>query len=79
MCLSYLQSFLQTHVTFASDSITDFDLSHHIMSAKKNIRLKHIDDLTDVKNSKYMNFTQFTKTINIDSEDIVKVNIIIDE
>jgi hypothetical protein len=49
------------------------------MSAKKNIRLKHIDDLTDVKNSKYMNFTQFTKTISIDSEDIVKVNIIIDE
>jgi len=48
------------------------------MSAKKNIKFKHIDDLTDVKNSKYLNFTQFKNTININDEDIVKVNTIID-
>jgi len=49
------------------------------MSAKKNTQLKHIDDLTDVKNSKYLNFTQFTNTTDIDNKDIVKVNTIIDQ
>ncbi len=48
------------------------------MSAKKNIRLKYIDNLTDMKSSKYLNFTQFKNTISIDDEDIVKVNTIID-
>jgi len=76
--LSHLQFFLQTHVTFTSDSISNFDFLIIIMSAKKNIRFKYIDDLTDVKNSKYLNFTQFKNTISIDDKDIVKVNIIID-
>ena len=47
------------------------------MLTKKNIRLKYIDDLIDVKHSKYLNFTQFKNTIDIDNKDIVKVNTII--
>jgi len=47
------------------------------MSVKKNIRLKHIDDLTDENDLKYMNLAQFRKTTDIDNEDIVKANTII--
>jgi len=47
------------------------------MSVKKNIRLKHINNLTDKNDLKYVNLAQFRKTINIDDEDIVKANTII--
>ena len=47
------------------------------MSVKKNIRLKHIDDLTDENDLKYMNLAQFRKTIDIDDEDIAEANTII--
>jgi len=49
------------------------------MSVKKNIRLKHIDNLTDENDSKYMNLAQFRKTINIDNKDIAEANTIISE
>ena len=47
------------------------------MSAKKNIRLKHIDNLINKNNLKYINLTQFTMTINIDCKEIIEVNILI--
>jgi len=47
------------------------------MSVKKNIKLKHINDLTDKNDLKYVNLVQFRKTINIDNKDIVKANTII--
>ncbi len=47
------------------------------MSVKKNIRLKHIDNLTDENDSKYVNLAQFRKTTDIDNKDIVKANTII--
>ncbi len=49
------------------------------MSAKKNIRLKHIDDLTDENDLKYVNLAQFRKTISIDNEGIAEANTIISE
>jgi len=60
-----------------SDSISGFDLLIIIMSVKKNIRLKHINNLTDENDLKYMNLAQFRKTINIDNKDIVEANTII--
>jgi len=62
-----------------SDSISDFDLLIIIMSVKKNIRLKHINDLTDENDSKYVNLAQFRKTIDIDNKGIAEVNTIISE
>ncbi len=47
------------------------------MSVKKNIRLKHTDNLTDENNLKYMNLAQFRKTTSIDNKGIAKVNTII--
>ncbi len=47
------------------------------MSVKKDIRLKHINNLTDENDSKYMNLAQFRKTIDIDDEDIAEANTII--
>jgi len=49
------------------------------MSVKKNIRLKHIDDLTDENDLKYVNLAQFRKTIDIDNEGIAEANTIISE
>jgi len=62
-----------------SGSISDFDLLIIIMSVKKNIRLKHIDDLTDENDLKYVNLAQFRKTIDIDNEGIAEANTIISE
>ncbi len=50
-----------------------------IISAKKNIRLKYIDNLTDKNNLKYINFIYFTITINIDYKEITEANILINE
>ena len=47
------------------------------MSVKKDIRLKHIDDLTNENDLKYVNLAQFRKTINIDNKDIAEANTII--
>ncbi len=47
------------------------------MLVKKNIRLKHTNNLTDEDNLKYMNLAQFRKTIGIDNKDIAEVNTII--
>jgi len=47
------------------------------MSVKKNIRLKHIDNLTDENDSKYVNLAQFRKTTDIDNKDIAEANTII--
>jgi len=58
------------------NSISGFDILIIIMPAKKNTRLKHTNNLTDVKDSKYMNLAQFTKTTDIGSKGIVKVNTI---
>jgi len=60
-----------------SDSISGFDLLIIIMLVKKDIRLKHINDLTDKNDSKYVNLAQFRKTIDIDNEGIAKANTII--
>ncbi len=49
------------------------------MSVKKNIRLKHTNDLADENDSKYMNLAQFRKTIGIDNKDIAEANTIISE
>jgi len=47
------------------------------MLVKKNIRLKHTDNLADENDSKYMNLAQFRKTIDIDNKDIAEANTII--
>jgi len=47
------------------------------MSAKKNIRLKHTDNLTDENDLKYVNLAQFRKTTDINNEDIAEANTII--
>ncbi len=47
------------------------------MSVKKNIRLKHTNNLTDENDSKYVNLAQFRKTTGIDNKGIAKVNTII--
>jgi len=60
-----------------SDSISGFDLLIIIMLVKKNIRLKHTDNLTDENDSKYVNLAQFRKTINIDNKGIAEANTII--
>jgi len=60
-----------------SDSISGFDLLIIIMSVKKDIRLKHTDNLTDENDSKYVNLAQFRKTINIDNKGIAEANTII--
>jgi len=60
-----------------SDSISGFDLLIIIMSVKKNIRLKHTDNLADENDSKYVNLAQFRKTIDIDNKGIAEVNTII--
>jgi len=60
-----------------SDSISGFDLLIIIMSVKKDIRLKHINNLADENDSKYVNLAQFRKTIDIDNKGIVKANTII--
>jgi hypothetical protein len=60
-----------------SDSISGFDLLIIIMSVKKNIRLKHTDNLTDENDSKYVNLAQFRKTIDIDNKGIAEANTII--
>jgi len=49
------------------------------MSVKKNIRLKHTDDLIDENDSKYVNLAQFRKNINIDDKGIAEANTIISE
>jgi len=49
------------------------------MSAKKNIKLKYIDNLIDRNDLKYMNLTYFTMTININHEEIAEVNTLINE
>jgi len=60
-----------------SDSISGFDLLIIIMSVKKDIRLKHTDNLTDENDSKYVNLAQFRKTTGIDNKGIAKANTII--
>ncbi len=55
------------------------DLLTVIMSAKKNIKLKYIDNLIDRNDLKYMNLTYFTMTININHEEIAEVNTLINE
>jgi len=62
-----------------SDSISDFDLLIIIMSVKKDIRLKHTNNLTDENDSKYVNLAQFRKNTNIDNEGIAEANTIISE
>ncbi len=47
------------------------------MSVKKNIRLKHTDNLTDKNNLKYVNLAQFRKTTDIDNKGIAEANTII--
>ncbi len=47
------------------------------MSVKKDIRLKHINDLTDENDLKYVNLAQFRKTTGIDNEGIAEANTII--
>jgi len=49
------------------------------MSVKKDIRLKHTDNLTDESDLKYVNLAQFRKTTDIDNKDVVEVNTIISE
>jgi len=60
-----------------SDSISGFDLLIIIMSAKKDIRLKHTNNLADEDDSKYVNLAQFRKTTGIDNKDIAEANTII--
>jgi len=60
-----------------SDSISGFDLLIIIMSVKKNIRLKHTNNLADENDSKYVNLAQFKKTTGIDNKDIAEANTII--
>jgi len=60
-----------------SDSISGFDLLIIIMLVKKDIRLKHTDNLTDEDDLKYMNLAQFRKTTDIDNKGIAEVNTII--
>ncbi len=47
------------------------------MSVKKNIKLKHINNLTDENDSKYVNLAQFRKTTDIDNKGIAEANTII--
>ncbi len=47
------------------------------MSVKKNIRLKHTDNLADENDLKYVNLAQFRKTIDINNEGIAEANTII--
>jgi len=60
-----------------SDSISGFDLLIIIMLVKKDIRLKHTDNLADEDDLKYMNLAQFRKTISINNKGIAEVNTII--
>ncbi len=47
------------------------------MSVKKNIRLKHTDNLADENDPKYVNLAQFRKTIDINNKGIAEANTII--
>jgi len=60
-----------------SDSISGFDLLIIIMLVKKDIRLKHTNNLADEDDLKYMNLAQFRKTTSIDNKGIAEVNTII--